>query len=158
MTYWWIDLPELTSIQLGRNAFRFKDGDDKCELIIQGEYGDVKWQSDLPKVETFITTNKSQTFHLRKGIVIDSDSITFCFWIDVNAPTFNLPECENWTEFSIENSQRCDPDLFLGTLYSYRCKNKVKSYIYPFWRFLFWCFLLEFSFFSCLLRILATMQ
>ena len=157
MTDWWIDLPELTSIELGRNAFRFKDDDDKCELIIQGKCGDVKWQSDLPKVETFVTTNKSQTFHLRKGIVIDSDSITFRFWIGVNAPTVYLPEVANWTEFSIENSCGFDPALFLGTLYSYRCKTIVHSYVYPFWRLLFWCFLLEFFFF-CLLRILATMQ
>ena len=59
---WWIDLPELTSIRLGNNAFNFKD-DESSELIMRSSDNEMKWWIDLPKLTTLTTEGGSSFFN-----------------------------------------------------------------------------------------------
>ena len=52
---WWLDLPELTSIRLGEDAFYFKN-DDSTELIMRSDDDEMKWWIDLPKLTSLTTT------------------------------------------------------------------------------------------------------
>ena len=61
---WWIDLPELTSIRLGNNAFNFKD-DESSELIMRSGDNEMKWWIDLPKLTTLTTEGGSSFFNPR---------------------------------------------------------------------------------------------
>ena len=59
---WWLDLPELTSIRLGEDAFYFKN-DDSTELIMRSDDDEMKWWIDLPKLTTLTTKGcNSNTF------------------------------------------------------------------------------------------------
>ena len=51
----WIDLPELTSIQMGHNAFRFKYQDDSTTLIMRSAEMNENWLTRL--AQTHITQN-----------------------------------------------------------------------------------------------------
>ena len=64
---WWLDLPELTSIRLGNDAFKFKH-DDSTELIMRSGDDEMKWWIDLPRL-TSLTTVKDSVY----------DSYTFCY-------------------------------------------------------------------------------
>ena len=57
---WWVDLPELTSIRLGYDAFCFKD-DESTELIMRSGDDEMNWWIDLPKL-TSLTTDGLITF------------------------------------------------------------------------------------------------
>ena len=59
---WWLDLPELTSIQLGDSAFWFKD-DDSSELIMRSGDDEMNWWIDLPKLTSLTAEgDDSRTF------------------------------------------------------------------------------------------------
>ena len=59
---WWVDLPELTSIRLGNNAFNFKD-DESSELIMRSSDNEMNWWIDLPKLTTLTTEGGSSFFN-----------------------------------------------------------------------------------------------
>ena len=72
---WGIDLPELTSIRLGEDAFSFKDGDDSSELIMRSGGDEMKWWIDLPKLTTLTTEGEdSDTFECPRSITLESTS------------------------------------------------------------------------------------
>ena len=57
---WWLDLPELTSILIGKDAFLFSGG--SSELIMRSDDDDMRWWIDLPKLASLVTTRISHTF------------------------------------------------------------------------------------------------
>ena len=74
---WWLDLPELSSIRLGYNAFRFKN-DDSSELIMRSDDDKGKWWIDL-SILTTLTTDKhrvfgSETFRYPHSITLEGVS------------------------------------------------------------------------------------
>ena len=70
---WWIDLPELTSIRFGYNAFQFEY--DSTELIMRSEYWELIWWIDLPKLTTLITEgSNSWTFFYPRHITLEGIS------------------------------------------------------------------------------------
>ena len=70
---WWIDLPELTSIQFGYSAFTFKDDDESSELIMRSGDDAMKWWIDLPKL-TSLTAVGSYTFYYPRSITLEGIS------------------------------------------------------------------------------------
>ena len=52
----WLDLPELTSIQMGISAFYFNNGDESSTLIMQSDEMNVNWLTRL--AQTHITQNQ----------------------------------------------------------------------------------------------------
>ena len=74
---WWIDLPELTSIQLGYNAFCFKSN-AYTELIMRSDDDEMNWWIDLPKL-TSLTTEvdySSGTFLYPQTITLEGIAFT----------------------------------------------------------------------------------
>ena len=71
---WWIDLPELTSIRFGEDAFRFKDDDDSSELIMRSDDDEMKWWIDLPKLTTLTIDEDSWTFRDPRIITLEGTS------------------------------------------------------------------------------------
>ena len=72
---WWLDLPELTSIQFGDSAFWFKD-DDSSELIMRSGDDEMNWWIDLPKLTTLTTeVDYSYTFYQPRIITLEGTSI-----------------------------------------------------------------------------------
>ena len=67
---WWIDLPQLTSIQLGAHAFYFING-TSSELIMRSGDDGMKWRIDLPKLTTLTTVNSSYTFRYPRYITLE---------------------------------------------------------------------------------------
>ena len=71
---WWIDLSELTSIQLGDSAFQFKD-DYSTELIMRSDDDERKWWIDLPKLTSLTTEGEeSESLCWVRNITLESDS------------------------------------------------------------------------------------
>ena len=70
---WWIDLPELTSIQLGRDVFHFST-DNSSELIMRSGDDEMKWWIDLPKLTSLTTVNGSSTFYRPRSITLEGMS------------------------------------------------------------------------------------
>ena len=100
---WWIDLPELTSIRLGDNAFRFKDDDESSELIMRSGDDEMKWWIDLPKLTSLTTEGDySWSFIYPRSITLEGISyhstLTYrhtlsyyyhsplCIWMQKNHP------------------------------------------------------------------------
>ena len=93
---WWIDLPELTSIQLGdgafgfkndisskfisiqlgKSAFEFKD-DDSTELIMRSSDDEEKWWIDLPKLTSLTTDESSRSFKDPRIITLEGSLYLF---------------------------------------------------------------------------------
>ena len=71
---WWLDLPELTSIQFGDSAFSFDSKDDSSELIMRSGYDEEKWWIDLPILTTLTTVNGSSTFYSPRSITLEGMS------------------------------------------------------------------------------------
>ena len=69
---WGIDLPELTSIRLGKDAFCFDDA--SSELIMRSEVDNVKWWIDLPKLTSLTTDKDSLTFCNPRSITLEGSS------------------------------------------------------------------------------------
>ena len=71
---WWIDLPELTSIQLGSGVFQFRD-DDSSILVMRSGDDNVKWWIDLPKLTSLIREREdSSTFYNPRSITLEGNS------------------------------------------------------------------------------------
>ena len=71
---WWIDLPELTSIQLGEDAFRFTN-DDLTELIMRSGDDEMNWWIDLPKLTSLTTEGEDNyTFLEPRHITLEGIS------------------------------------------------------------------------------------
>ena len=70
---WFLDLPELTSIQLGNGGFWFKHGDDSTELIMRSGYDEMNWWIDLPKL-TSLTAGNSWAFICPRSITLEGIS------------------------------------------------------------------------------------
>ena len=68
---WWLDLPELTSIQLGAHAFCFNHS-DSTELIMRSGDDEMKWWIDLPKLTSLTTEEYSWTFCNTRHITLES--------------------------------------------------------------------------------------
>ena len=72
---WWIDLPELISIQLGKDTFCFEYSCKASELIMRSEHTNVNWGLDLPKLTSLITEGReSQAFHNPRSISLEGMS------------------------------------------------------------------------------------
>ena len=72
---WWLDLPELTSIQLGSGVFQFRD-DDSSVLVMRSGDDNVKWWIDLPKLTSLIREREySSTFYNPRSITLEGDSL-----------------------------------------------------------------------------------
>ena len=72
---WLLDLPELTSIQLGWSAFEFKEDDDSTELIMRSGDDKTNWWIDLPRLTTLTTKKKnSNTFCNPHSIILEGFS------------------------------------------------------------------------------------
>ena len=69
---WWIDLPELTSIRLGKDAFCFEN--QLTSLVMRSEVDNVKWWIDLPKLTSLTTDKDSLTFCYPCSITLEGDS------------------------------------------------------------------------------------
>ena len=68
---WWIDLPELTSIQLGNNAFVFSNN-DTSSLVMKSDHDETKWEIDLPKLTSLTAIDYSNTFYDVRLITLES--------------------------------------------------------------------------------------
>ena len=72
---WWIDLPELTSIQFGKHAFLFNPIFYSNVLIMRSDDDEEKWWIDLPKLTTLTTEGDySRTFENPHSITLESNS------------------------------------------------------------------------------------
>ena len=72
---WWIDLLELKSIQVGYDAFYFRNNDDSSELIMRSGDDEMNWWIDLPKLTTLTTEGwNSHTFLYPRSITLESIS------------------------------------------------------------------------------------
>ena len=87
---WWVDLPELTSIRLGNNAFNFKD-DESSELIMRSSDNEMKWWIDLPKL-TKLTTEGGSSFFNPHSVTLEGISYHSVF---INRHSLSL-YCHSW--------------------------------------------------------------
>ena len=72
---WIIDLPELTSIQLGEDAFGFSDCFYSGHLVMRSMWIELLWWIDLPRLTTLTTVGEcSSTFEQVFLVTFDSDS------------------------------------------------------------------------------------
>ena len=72
---WCLDLPELTSIRFGEDAFCFKCEYKSTELIMRSSDGEVSWWIDLPKLTTLTTEGLiSCTFNCPRSITLEGIS------------------------------------------------------------------------------------
>ena len=68
-----LDLPELTSIQLGENAFTFDDNDGSSELILRSSYPWIELRVDLPKLDSLtVASKRSHSFMNPQKIILES--------------------------------------------------------------------------------------
>ena len=72
---WCLDLPELTSIQLGEDAFGFSDCFYSGHLVMRSRWIELLWWLDLPKLTSLSSIGKhSSSFELVHHISLESDS------------------------------------------------------------------------------------
>ncbi len=83
---WWIDLPELTSIQLGSCAFLCQPN-DTSSLIMRSGYDETKWGIDLPKLTSLTTTNTSRSFGDVRQVTVESTSASHYSPLDMPSLT-----------------------------------------------------------------------
>ena len=90
---WWIDLPELTSIRLGRSAFEF-DRIKESELTMRSGDDGMSWWIDLPKLTTIIAVKKSSiSFCYLRSITLESSFRRCESLLDIPSLTeISLPE------------------------------------------------------------------
>ena len=68
-----IDMPELESIQMGKNAFRYQES-ASTELIMQSRETNEVWWLDLPKLTSLTTNQNSRTFERTHNVIFEGDS------------------------------------------------------------------------------------
>ena len=71
---WFVDLPELTSIQLGSSAFRFDSDNGSSELIMRSGDDEMKWIVDMPKLTSLTTVDYSSAFRNPRIITLEGIS------------------------------------------------------------------------------------
>ena len=86
MTEWRIDLPELTSIQLGSRAFSFQKK-NVSTLIMRSGYDETKWGIDLPNLTSLTTITPSITFRDVRQVTIESTYASYHLPLDLPALT-----------------------------------------------------------------------
>ena len=94
MTKWCIDLPELTSIQLGSRAFSFQKK-NVSTLIMRSGYNETKWGIDLPNLTSLTTITPSTTFRDVRQVTLDSTSVSDYSLLDIPALTNVLLDGKN---------------------------------------------------------------
>ena len=72
---WWLDLPELTSIRFGIDAFWFKNN-ESSELIMRSDDDEMKWWIDLPKL-TSLTTEENDSWTFRYPRIITLEGMSY---------------------------------------------------------------------------------
>ena len=111
---WWIDLPELTSIQLGEDAFCFKN-DESSELVMRSGDDEMKWWIDLPTL-TSLTAERwnSLTFCFPRSITLEG---TTHHSILTNRHTLSH-HCYSWQDtcFQAQENHPYQECLFLLSL------------------------------------------
>ena len=71
---WFVDLPELTSIQLGSSAFRFNSDNVSSELIMKSGDDEINWIVEMPKLTSLITVDYSSSFRNPRIITLEGNS------------------------------------------------------------------------------------
>lgn len=84
----WLDLPELTSIQMGSNAFQFKD-EDSSELIMQSDSHQMSWSTRLAQ------THQSQRRRLR--VQVPSPHYSWEWFAPTRQLSLDIPNLVNVT-------------------------------------------------------------
>ena len=98
---WWLDLPELTSIQLGSGVFQFRD-DDSSVLVMRSGDDNVKWWIDLPKLTSLIREREdSSTFYNPRSITLEgnSDLVVFTSRLTLSH------HCYSWQELCFQREE-----------------------------------------------------
>ena len=99
---WWIDLPELTSIQLGRNALWFRDNAVYSELIMRSDDSEMNWWIDLPKLTSLTTDEDSRSFEFPRIITLESTSFHSSSQTDM--PSLTTVTLDDYYVFAIKET------------------------------------------------------
>ena len=108
---WWLDLPELTSIRLGKDGFWF-NGLISTELIMRSDDDEMRWWIDLPKL-TSLTTEGDYSHTFENPHIITLESISH-HSVLTNRHTLSL-HCHSFqgTCFLLEENHPHEEFLFL---------------------------------------------
>ena len=124
---WWIDLPELTSIQFGKHAFLFNPIVNSSVLIMRSGYDEEKWWIDLPKLTSLTTEGyNSDTFLYPRSITLESN---ICLSILINRHALSH-YCYSWQRkgFQREGNRSHEEFPFLLPLIS---RHLFRSFFLP---------------------------
>ena len=110
---WWLDLPELTSIRLGKDAFRVTD-DKSSELIMRSGDDEMHWRIDLPKLTTLTTTGNSATFRDPRSITLEGIPYPSIL-TNRHALSHHCYSCQVGC-FQLQENRSCKESLFLLSL------------------------------------------
>ena len=133
---WWLDLPELTSIQFGNGAFDFSG--DSSELIMRSGDDEMNWWIDLPKL-TSLTTNTTEgyswTFHYPRTITLEGISYHSIFTSRHALSHY----CHTWQETCFplqENRSHEEPLFFLSLIPRHHSSSPRVSPVHCFFHIL----------------------
>ena len=90
---WWLDLPELASIQLGVIALRFYYYDESTELIMRSGDGETEWWIDLPKL-TSISIEGGKSLEFPRIITLEGTSFHSSSHTDIPSLTTVSPSMQ----------------------------------------------------------------
>ena len=109
---WWIDLPELTSIQLGACSFHFNEYDDSSELIMRSDDDERNWWIDLPKL-TSLTTEGDYSATFENPHITTLESVSH-YSILTNRHALSH-HCHSWQGKCFQVQEHCsyEESLFL---------------------------------------------
>ena len=71
---WFVDLPELTTIQFGSSAFQFVSDNESSEMLMRSGCVERNWWLDLPKLTSLTTVDYSNTFRNPRIITLEGNS------------------------------------------------------------------------------------
>lgn len=149
MTEWRIDLPELTSIQLGSRAFSFQKK-NVSTLIMRSGYNETKWGIDLPNLTSLTTITPSTTFRDVRQVTIESTYASYHSLLDIPALTNVVLDGQNAflnkTTLSIKGSEH--PFLpspldigplqpYLSSSLSFTHKLLIRNALFPVFKTIF---------------------
>lgn len=67
-------MPELVSIQIGYDAFCFRNNDDSTQLVLRSGDGDGRLAVDMPKLVSLETQSEnSWTFNAPHHVILESE-------------------------------------------------------------------------------------
>ena len=133
---WWLDLPELTSIQLGSSALRFRHFENSSELIMRCGDDEMKWWIDLPKLTSLTTTKDSTSFCYPRSITLESVSSSYNL---TNRHTLSH-HCGSWQRTCIqtqENRSYKEHLFFLLLIPRYHSRSPTVSSVHCFFHMQF---------------------